>query len=365
MASQLNSMCITDYKILNPKKVFSSNLIKQETEITIVIPVYNQEKIIKNNLFSIENNISSKCNFLIIDDSSNDKTLSEVLEFANLMTQKKVYVEVYKNYFPRFETYCDDFLISIANSNYVLEIQADMEIREKNFDVKLVRAIKSNKSLFAISGRGTHNFKSILENFALSLGTDRAYSKSIKSYIFSRIEYQLFRVKKALLQENRDVGVSSINKSFEVEDPDYTVEFNSSGSAGRLGERIEKYPSENLLNANRIWLGETVMRGPLIIDKLKYIEVGGFNTKIFFQGFDDHELFLRANVEFGYRVGYVPIGVISPINLGSSRRPRTLFNEFLFFVNIFMRRKRIKESYLYRYNLSAGTIRITNKILDF
>ena len=358
-------MCITDYKIWNPKKVFSSKFLKQETEVSIVIPVYNQEKIIKNNLLSIEKNMSSKCNFLIIDDSSNDKTLSEVLDFANLMSQKKVYVEVYKNYFPRFETYCDDFLISIANSKYILEIQADMEICEKNFDLKLVRAIQSNKSLFAVSGRGTHNFKSILENFALSLGTDRAYSKSIKSYIFSRIEYQLFRLKKALFQENRNGKVSSIAKSLEVEDPDYTVEFNSSGSAGRLGERIEKYPSENLLNANKIWLGETVMRGPLIIDKLKYIEVGGFNTKIFFQGFDDHELFLKANLEFGYRVGYVPIGVISPINLGSSRRPRTLFNELLFLVNIFMRRKRIKESYLSRYNLSVGTIHIANKILDF
>lgn len=365
MASSLNRMCITDYRIWNPKKVFSSKFLKQETEVSIVIPVYNQEKIIKNNLLSIEKNMSSKCNFLIIDDSSNDKTLSEVLDFANLMAQKKVYVEVYKNYFPRFETYCDNFLISIANSKYILEIQADMEIREKNFDLKLVRAIKSNKSLFAISGRGTHNFESILENFALSLGTDRAYSKSIKSYIFSRIEYQLFRLKKALFQENRNVGVSSIAKSLEAEDPDYTVEFDSSGSAGRLGERIEKYPSENLLNANRIWLGETVMRGPIIIDKLKYIEVGGFNTKIFFQGFDDHELFLRANLEFGYRVGFVPIGVVSPINLGSSRRPRTLFNELLILVNIFMRRKRIKESYLFRYNLSAGTIHIANKILDF
>lgn len=358
-------MYITDYKIWNPKKVFSSKFVKQETEITIVVPVYNQEKIIKNNLLSIENKLSSKCNFLIIDDSSGDTSLREILEFANLMAQKKVHVEVYKNYFPRFETYCDNFLISIANSNYVLEIQADMEIREMHFDLKLLRAIKSNNSLFAISGRGTHNFKSVLENFTLSLGTDRAYSNSVKSYVFTRIRYQLYRLKKALFQINRNIGVNSADKIFEVEDPDYTVDFNKSGSAGRLGERIEKYPSENLLNANTIWSGETVMRGPLLIDKLKYTEVGGFNTKIFFQGFDDHEMFLKANLEFGYRVGYVPIGFISPISSGSSRRPRTLLNELLFLFHILKRRKRIKRSYLYSCNQSKDPINFTNKILDF
>ncbi len=350
---------------MNPKRVFTSKLVEQETEITIIVPVYNQEKIIKNNLLSIEKNLRHRCTFLIIDDASTDKTLSEILDFANLMTEKDVYVEVYKNFFPRFETYCDDFLISRANSSYILEIQADMEINEKNFDSKLLRAIRTNKSLFAISGRGTHDFKSILENFALSLGTDRAYSNSIKSYIVSRMEYQLFRFKKVLSRKSKNIGVRSFEKNFEVDDADYTSEFNLFGSAGRLGEKIEKYPSDNLLNAKRIWSGQTVMRGPLMIDKKKYDEVGGFNTKSFFQGFDDHELFLKAYQLFGYRVGYVPIGVVSPINLGSSRRPRTIGNEILILANILLRRKEIKKSHLYRQNLSSGTINIKSIILEF
>jgi GT2 family glycosyltransferase len=75
------------------------------------------------------------------------------------------------------------------------------------------------------------------------------------------------------------------------------------------------------------------MRGPLLFDKEKYLEIGGFNTDLFFLGYDDHDYCQRAN-SVQLRVGYTPVNFSSPLHLGATRKHRTALSEFLIFINI-------------------------------
>ena len=89
------------------------------------------------------------------------------------------------------------------------------------------------------------------------------------------------------------------------------------------------------------------MRGPLIIDSEKYFDLGEFDVKSFFQGFDDHELFLKAWLEKKYRVGYVPLGFSSPLIVGTARKPRSLKTEISIIFNLIRIRKSRKYTFLY------------------
>ena len=347
-----------------PKKIYEYSGEKNE-EVTILVPVYNQEKEIRKNLLSIIDNLYMRCSLLIIDDASNDESVGELLKFAKIAVARNFNITIYKNKHPKFETYCDNFLFSKCQSEFAIEVQADMNITEKNFDLKLYQAINSNKKFIAISGRGTHDFDSVYENFIRSLGTDRAYENNFFKYFNSRIKYQLYRNLKNLRKDFESLSEESTTPNpYKFYTPE-SAEFLTTGNVGRLGNLIELLPSEESLNCRKIWCGETIMRGPIIVDNHKYKLVGGLDTSRFFQGFDDHELFLKSNIEFGFRVGYTPVGFSSPISLGSSRRPRNMKNEILIMINIVKRIKKISTSYLKNYPIAKKRILIQREILEY
>jgi hypothetical protein len=107
--------------------------------------------------------------------------------------------------------------------------------------------------------------------------------------------------------------------------------FELCGNAGFLGNLIDLLPYENegdvnrLIseNSKRIWLGETVMRGPIIFEKKVYLDIGGFNTDAFYQGNDDHDLILRVS-KLKKKVGFTPINFAAPLALGSYRKKRKI-----------------------------------------
>jgi len=124
------------------------------------------------------------------------------------------------------------------------------------------------------------------------------------------------------------------------------------GKAGRLGNLIDHQFRLDTTRPPKVYLGETIMRGPLLIDKEKYLELGGFNTEAFFLGFDDHDFCLRANLN-NYRVGYTPVGFSAPLKEGSTRKKRTALSEFLIFLNIIRISSSREESLLWKTCLNG------------
>jgi len=141
------------------------------------------------------------------------------------------------------------------------------------------------------------------------------------------------------------------------------IDFKASGEAGRLGSLISI--TEGIPSDQKIWLSETVMRGPLFFRKKDYIYLSGFDTKSFFQGFDEHDLILRALLKIKKRAGYLPIGFSSPLEVGTTRKPRTFLNEVTILRKIIRIWRPRKRSALYKASFQLNSpVYMTSEIRD-
>ena len=338
------------HNFLLVKSVNKSDL---ELECSIIVPVFNQESIIIRNLKSIVQNLNLRSELIIINDASTDSTHKEVCAFIEeeiQATQSKVgRISYYLNQRAQFETKCDDFGFRSASSDFLIEVQADMEILEKGFDSKLKAALYSNKTLLAISGRGTEPLAPIIENYRRGLGTDRSSGRTIFNHTARRAKFQIrnrlstFFIKKGDELEQKP----KINITSSAYGRDHLNNFLDFGEAGRLGNQIELTLDESLLTDRLIYVGQTIMRGPLALQKSKYLAMDGLKIHAFFQAFDDHDFSLRGYLEKKYRVGFVPVNFRSPISDGSTRKVKSIRAEVEILKNIFRIRKERKKSPLY------------------
>ena len=329
-------------------------LAKCIPKISIVIPVFNQERTILSNISSVLSSSSEYVEFIVIDDASYDNTLNvliqglpSLIKGCNTLTR----LRLFSCKTSMFETWCDCFGLAVSEANYVIEIQADMTITEPGFDSKMYRAISAYPDLVMLSGRGTHKIKDVALSYAKGLGCERAWDDSLQKYLLRVTCEQLRAGAGKIMRFCRLKRVSKQNivkNESLVFNPDQItpniVQFKSSGEAGRLGVMIE---TNIFFHENMMWLGETVMRGPLIIDKMKYFEVGGFDSENFFLGYDDHDFCVRAWILKNYRVGYVPVGFLSPLDAGTMRKGKTWLQELSIFKNLWRINRHTKRPSLF------------------
>jgi hypothetical protein len=293
------------------------------------MPIFNQSDIIIRNLTSLVDSLELKAKIILIDDASVDASFDLISKSLGLLCAiKPLAIELYKFKRPRFETHCDKFGISLARTKYVIEVQADMQVKDKGFDSRLVDCMVSQPDLIALSGRGVQPLSEPVDYFITTAGSDRSRGQSVLIHILVTLSIRL--TPRVVLQFTKFLK----NKFFRVPkivpsdpNPRPTEDF---ATTGRAGIRI---PSEELSakthnEARLVFVGETVMRGPLLIDREKYEEVGGFDTGAFFQGFDDHDLILRGRMQ-GYGCGYTPVNFLSPESDGTTRKPRSWKSELV------------------------------------
>jgi glycosyltransferase involved in cell wall biosynthesis len=320
-----------------PNLVFEYRAIdySKSFEISVVMPVYNQESVIQDVILRLLKSITSDFELILIDDASTDDTSQALFNLEHLFRSYPHLriVRMYRNLRPKFETYCDSFGFNETNSKYILEIQADMLLDDKGFEKRLIKALQSDNCLVAISGRGVEQLMPITEQYCKTLGTDRAHNTSLVGYIAERISVQTRYFLKRLIKSARVKDCNMITPTFNVHEEVSDQEFTRKGEAGRLGNKATDYLSDETLGQNKLYLGETIMRGPVIFDRTKYMQIGALNSKAFFQGFDDHDFCARALL-LGYRVGYTPVRYSSPLEYGTTRKPRSVRTEIEVFKNI-------------------------------
>ena len=335
-------------------------------DVTVVIPVFNQDEIIYKHLQSLCESMTLSFELTLINDSSNDATDSEILRFLKNYdwgNSSCVRINYFENRWPWFETKCDDFAIREANSSYILEIQADMMIREVGFDKKLLNLLISTPKIFALSARGVHNLIDLRDEVRQSCQTNKIIHIKVLKIVKFKFKYLIGKFQNSNFETQINI------KPMTPQAEDYSQKlseifpedsrFSVTGRAGFLGTFVESLPysgtsevlEEVRLKSGSIWFGETIMRGPLIIDRQKYIEVGGLNVKQFFLGNDDHDLNLRI-AQFGYKVGFTPIAFASPLELGNSRRKSKLSSRVWRKIHQIARQKGIRESALYNFLLN-------------
>jgi glycosyltransferase involved in cell wall biosynthesis len=330
-------------KSLVPELLVTRMLQSTVCEISVVMPCFNQQAIIDEVLTQLVSSIESNFELIIIDDASTDETLERIKIFSsgNFENTKLTSLKVYSNPRSGFETYCDFFGFENANGEFLLEIQADMFIRDPGFDLRMIAALKRNQDVFALSGRGTHKISEVVSAYHKSLGTDRAYSSNLLFFAIGILLRRLigkwrkvFSIKRNSKVDKVQSESNTLQYNSRIIFPDI-LEFESAGRAGLLGDLIEKSDLSFGLIPRKLFLGETIMRGPLMIRAEVYREIGGLNVKSFYQGFDDHELMLQAWSSLGKRCGYIPVNVYSILSQGTTRKPKSLKSEFQIFVRTY------------------------------
>ncbi|MBT8517329.1 glycosyltransferase family 2 protein [Polynucleobacter paneuropaeus] len=251
---------------------------------SLVMPVFNQEKRLIGVLEKIIKNAQFGFEIILIDDGSDDNSIAQVHQFMESMRKspnsKVISITLIHNPVPVFETACDNQGFRMAKAEYVIEIQADLQIEEANFDAKMIGAM--NKfSLGAVSGRHVHSF-SMLEG-------RRAWFKY-------PLQLALWRI----LRVGKEEGW------------------------GRLGNKI----FQRLESAeDYCYVGETVARGPWLLRKTDLEKFNYLDEENFYLGNDDHDLHRRMYLKDRKKVGYVPLDVHSISEDGSTRKPRSGINQ--------------------------------------
>ena len=282
-------------------------------DVSIVVPVFNQEARIVKNILGIINNLELNAEILIINDNSedsSDRVIRDFLTSYSVAPKNLVKISYYLFKRSQFETYSDDFAITRSSGRYIIEIQADMFIKQPGFDKTMIEILENNQDIFMLSGRGIMPFSEILSAFSLTRGNEASVNVSLKKSISKRLN--------RFLKSNAG---KLINPTSENKINPSRIEYLNEKKAGRLGRLIEDI---SIFEKNNLYVGETVMRGPICFEKERYLALGGLNTKAFFLGFDEHDLNLRARLTKNWRAAYVHVTFESPLEDGAMRKKRSL-----------------------------------------
>lgn len=132
-----------------------------DIDYSVIIPVYNQEEIITKNINSVLKYTGGIFEIIIILDFCFDNTEKNIIHFLNNynhFNNNLSSIKIFKqNNSPIFESSCDNIGFVLSKGKYCLEIQADMEMVENNYNLHLTKPFKILDNVLAVSGRCAHN----------------------------------------------------------------------------------------------------------------------------------------------------------------------------------------------------------------
>jgi glycosyltransferase involved in cell wall biosynthesis len=178
----------------------------------------------------------------------------------NWASRQSIELHILENPVGFFETACDNQGFRMAKGKYIIEIQADMEILTFGYNILLASPLEQYPDMIGVSGRCCHGLNTSSTPFA----------------------------------------------------------------AGKLGEAA-KQPHvilQDFRAYNKVFLSHTVNRGPLALRKSMLQELEYLDEEHYTLGNDEHDLFARAWAHKQWRCGFVPVEVYSPLEWGSTRKPR-------------------------------------------
>jgi glycosyltransferase involved in cell wall biosynthesis len=253
--------------------VYHATLNALEPRYTVVTPAFNCAPIVADYIKATATAASLPFDWIVVDDGSEDGTAQRAQAiFESLRDPRVARVTIVRNPAPVFETACDNIGFTLADTDVLVEIQCDIQVRERGYDALLLGALTTQPTPSAVSGRCGQCFFDLRG-----------------------------AVVRALLGRRARTCV---------------------GLCGKLIETPE------VINAikGRIYQCETVPRGPWVVLKSDLERVGYLDERFFFLGRDDHDYHRRLFEADGRRPVYVPLSLYAPLHLGAYRRRRTGIN---------------------------------------
>lgn len=243
----------------DPTLICDQTLSDVIPKFSIVMPIHNQAGVISQVLSSIAMNTLGTYELILILDGCTDTTKQDVIDWVNTVIRPQTLVKIYVHENPTgiFETSCDNQGFVLSRGEYIVEIQADMQMLTMGYNISLATPLVIFEDLIAVSGRCCH-------------------------------------------------GLNSKTQSHNV---------------GKLGMATENPHVLNSFECfNRIVMSHTVNRGPLVLRRSMVEALGYLDEEHYVLGDDEHDLFSRAWVGKQWRTGFVPVEVYSPQTWGSTRK---------------------------------------------
>ena len=255
--------------LLGQGEPYVSFYYEQESQATarpdfsIVTPVHNQQGIIVDNVKAAIACMSTDCTFeyiMIFDGCVDDSELLCREYFGANAAKIKGLQRVVLVHQPTsvFETIADNIGFRLSRGRYIIEVQADMKVLSRDFNKLLCRPCEQ-------------------------------------------------------VPDQTVCGVSGRCCH---------AWHNHANGVGRLGSDFCSPGNIPQDHYNKFFVANTCNRGPLLLDADKLRELGYLDEMNFYQENSDHDYFARAFVQKGWICGYTPIEVSSPIQHGSTRKPR-------------------------------------------
>lgn len=263
------------------------------------IPIKNQESYISEVLDDLFKNCKYPYSVGLLFDNCTDKSLENVLEYLQENFSKVkclTLVSIFVSNGELFEATCENLLLKFCEANYFVSLQADNFLNDETFLTRALKIFKELPNLLGISARACVSvtpklrYLEILHNVA-----DTS----------TRILNNLFRFKKYI-----KLGSFYRYQSYFGDKSLYGV------SHMQFSER----------DRNTLFIGEAIIRGPIIWDSAKLKKLNGFDDVNFYLGRDDCDVSLRAK-KFDWIVGYLPATSYSIPTRGTTRRPRSFLTE--------------------------------------
>lgn len=119
------------------------------SKATIIIPVYNKEKYLKETLYTVDNQTEDDIEVIIIDDHSTDKSMDIITDFANSTNKQTKIIRNDKN---EGVAYSRNLGIEESKTDYITFLDAD-DILEKDFMEVMLDKAKRFKTVDLIRGK--------------------------------------------------------------------------------------------------------------------------------------------------------------------------------------------------------------------
>ncbi len=263
---------------------------------TISLPVCNQQRLIGSILESIFSEIEIPSMIVIVLDNCRDDSFGEISEFLAALNPEKTNVStvlIFETTQDIFESSCDNFALTLCKTDYFISCQADNFLNDSTFVSRAISAMEAYGDLAGISARGVVPF-------------DHPRRKPHKNSVLRQV---------ANLPSRLFPGVFRFTFLGPFRD-----KFRFFGDVSAPPSTWMRY---SRTSKRHIFLGEAIVRGPIIWRTESLKGIGGFNDVGYFLGWDDYDVSLRLLDNLHQRVGFMPSGCFSLVNTGTNSFPRS------------------------------------------
>jgi glycosyltransferase involved in cell wall biosynthesis len=283
---------------INVTEIFASTKISHSvkplaTELLISLPVCNQEDLIFETLTCLYTNCLVPSTLIVVLDYCQDRTGPIVRNFiANVeLTEHIQTVVIMETFGDIFESNSENLALSICEGKYFLSLQADIMFTDPKFIPRCMDHMKSNTKILGISSRAV-----LFEN--------RRRNHRIRKKIWAFFSLLNWFLGKGLRIK--------LLPPFQI-------------AADYFGD-LSKPPHNRMIflnrQLNRLYVGDVLIRGPIIWDIHKMSLLGNLNDVRYFLGGDEKEICRNGRSKFGFIVGYMPSSCYSNLWTGSSHNPQ-------------------------------------------